>query len=304
MTALDDLFLLRSFVRIAESGSISAAARSLKMPQPTLSRHLKLLEERAGVELARRDTHTMSLTEAGFRFLDDARSLLAMADDAQHRLTQEQGALSGHLRLFSTIDLGQFLVTRIITEFAALHPAITMELSYANRPLRMIEEGYDAGVVVGRVADESVVARPAGAVVRGVYAAPDLAKQIGRVKTPSDLGNRPWVGLIGSQFGEVDRVRLRSQAGRDSTFKIRPKFTVEGATGLREAVASGAGLGLLAEWLADEEPFRPKLVRILPRWHVPGLPVHVVYPGARILSARARAFVEFARDQMIQVLGT
>jgi len=99
MTAFDDLSLLRTFVCIVECGSISAAARRLRNPQPTLSRHLRLLEERSGVALLRRDTHRMNLTEAGQRLLMDAQTMLAHAQEADQRLREGQTTLSGHLRL-------------------------------------------------------------------------------------------------------------------------------------------------------------------------------------------------------------
>jgi DNA-binding transcriptional LysR family regulator len=102
MTGFDDLALLRAFVGIVESGSISAAARRLKLPQPTLSRHLRTLEDRCGASLLQRDTHQMSLTETGRRLLADARTLLELAENAEQRLRADQTSLSGHLRVFAT----------------------------------------------------------------------------------------------------------------------------------------------------------------------------------------------------------
>src|SRR5882757_6383780 len=134
MTAFEDLSLLRAFVCIVESGNVSAGARRLKIPQPTLSRYLRTLEEHCGTALLRRDTHRMSLTEAGHRLLGDARAMLALAEDAQQRLHDDQSALRGHLRLFATIDFGQFTVTRLIVRFLRANPGVTVELAYSNRP--------------------------------------------------------------------------------------------------------------------------------------------------------------------------
>jgi len=117
MHPFDDLLLLRAFVSIVESGSISAAARNLKLAQPTVSRQLAQLEERCGVALLRRDTHTMSLTETGNRLLADARAMLLLAEESEQRMRQEQRALSGHVRMFATIDFGQSVVTRLIASF-------------------------------------------------------------------------------------------------------------------------------------------------------------------------------------------
>src|SRR5678815_5423566 len=104
MTAFEDLSLLRAFVSIVEGGSISSGARRMKIPQPTVSRYLRQLEEKSGGPLLRRDTHRMSLTEAGHRMLADARTMLALAEEAHRRLYEGQTTLSGHLRLFATID--------------------------------------------------------------------------------------------------------------------------------------------------------------------------------------------------------
>jgi DNA-binding transcriptional LysR family regulator len=180
MTPLEDLVLLRAFVCIVESGSISAAARRLKVPQPSLSRRLRMLEDNCGVVLLRRDTHRMSLTEAGHRLLEDAQAMLMLADEAAQRLHEDQAVLRGHLRLFVTIDSGQFATTRLIARFLQANPGVTAELSYTNRPLQMIQEGYDAGVIVGSITDESVIARPAFKVVRYLVAAPDLIEKASR----------------------------------------------------------------------------------------------------------------------------
>lgn len=294
MTALDDLPLLRSFVRIAESGSISAAARTLGVSQPSLSRHLRQLEDRAGLPLIRRDTHTMRLTEAGLRLLEVAHAMLALADDAQHRLLGERSTLAGNLRLFSTIDIGQFLVTRLVTDFLAHHPAITAQLSYSNLPLRMIEDGYEAGAVVGLIADENLVARPAGEVTRYIVATPALIASRPPVKHFADLATWPWLGLLGAQFGASDRVVASSPHGQQVSFPFEPVFSIEGATGVREAALRGLGVALASEWLVRDDLRAGRLVRLCPDWQLPALSVHVVYPSRRGLSARTRAFIDFA----------
>src|SRR6478735_3989310 len=114
MTVFENLSLLRAFVCIVECGSISAAARRLGMSQPTLSRQLRTLEEQCGAALLRRDTHQMCVTETGQRFLTDAQALLVHAEEADRRLRENHTTLSGHLRLFASMDLGQTIVTRMV----------------------------------------------------------------------------------------------------------------------------------------------------------------------------------------------
>src|SRR3954463_11298650 len=115
--AFENLALLRAYVSIVECGSISAGARQLRISQPTLSRQLRTLEELCGTALLRRDTHRMSVTEKGRRVLADAQAILAHAEEADRRLQEDHTTLSGHLRLFATFDLGQWIVTPLISQF-------------------------------------------------------------------------------------------------------------------------------------------------------------------------------------------
>lgn len=298
MTPFDDLTLLRAFVGIVESGSISAAARTLKMPQPTLSRHLRTLEERCGGALLHRDTHRMRLTEAGHRLLEDARAMLELAESATQRVHEDQAVLRGPLRLFATVDFGQFTVTRLISRFLKSHPEITAELSYSNRPMHMIEDGCDAGVVVGEITDETVIARPAGKIVRYVVASPEFISQRPAVKAPSDLEAWPWLALAGAQFGGSESVVLSAPKQESQTIRIKTVLVSEGVTSLREAVRSGLGVGVLPDWLARNDLATCRLVRLLPQWSAKELPVHVIYQRQRRLPARVRAFVDFAVTYM------
>lgn len=302
MGAFDNLTLLRAFVSIVESGSISAGARRLKISQPTLSRHLRALEEECGAELIQRDTHRMRLTPTGHRLLADAQTMLAHAEEAEQRLLADQTSLSGHLRLFATIDSGQSIVTRLVTSFLQINPQVTAELGFTNRPMRMIEEGCDVGVLPGKIFDESVVARPAGNIALYLAASPALVKSRPVAKALSDLAAWPWIGLSGVQFWNAREVKLHAPNRAEQTLSIAPVFMSEGVTSIREAVRAGLGVALLPHWLIWEDIRSGRLVRVLPQCKAHDLPVHVVYASHRLLSARARAFVDFAVSYMKQEL--
>ncbi len=289
-----DLSRLQAFVCIVESGSISAGARRLRIPQPTLSRHLRELEESCGTVLLRRDTHGMTLTETGRRMLADARMLLAAADDAEQRLREDQRELTGHLRVYANIDFGQTAVTRLVASFLQVNPKVTLELGYTNRPLHVLHEGCDAGLVVGEITDENVVARKVGEVTRHLVASPALVKSRPAVKEPADLKSWPWLALYGVQFGGPKTVTLISPKRPRQTLRLSPVLVSEGVTSLREAARMGLGVTVLPDWLAQEDIVSGRLVRLVPGWASTPLPVHVVYSSQRMLPARVRAFVEFA----------
>lgn len=208
MNGLEDLQRLRTFVRIVESGSISAAARTLNASQPTLSRQLRQLERAAGIPLLRRDTRTMSLTDAGRRLFEDAREILGLAEQASQRLRDEKETPRGHLRVVAVVDFGQWIVSRLLALFQQSHPQITAELHLINRPCKFVEEGFDCGVMVGRVTDTSVTAKKVATFNRFLVASPQLLKAKGTPRKPANLKNLPWMGVLQPHFYMRDQVSL------------------------------------------------------------------------------------------------
>jgi DNA-binding transcriptional LysR family regulator len=304
MTAFEDLSLLRAFVCIVECGSISAGARRLRVSQPTLSRQLRALEEHCDATLVLRDTHGMSLTQTGHRLLADARTMLAHAEAADQRLREDLTILSGHLRLFASIDLGQWIVTRLVSTFLQGHPKVTAELSLTNRPLHMIQEGCDVGIVPGKLTDESVVARPAGMIRLHLAASPALVGSRPVVKTLSDLKSWPWIAISGFQYWSAKEIKLFHRTRPMQTLSISPVLISEGVTSVREAVRAGLGVTVLPDWLIREELRSGEIVRVLPQWSPKDLPVHVVYAGHRLLPTRVRSFIDFAIKSMTKELAT
>src|ERR1700677_4901894 len=301
MTMFTDLGLLKGFVTIAESGSISAAARKLRVTQSWLSRQLRALEDQCGTTLLRRDTHRMSLTDTGHRVLADAKAILDMTEEAEQRLRNDQATVQGNIRIFSTIDFGQSVVSRLIASFIQAHPAVTIDLAYSNRPLHMIEEGCDAGIIAGNLTDDSVIARSLGKIKRYPVAAPSFLENRKTPKKPTDIRDWPWLTLANAQFGGPKTVELYS-GQNEERFEVQPVMVSEGVTSMREAARMGLGIAVLPEWLIEEDIVSGRLVRVLPKWPARELPAHIVYPVQRRLPLRVRAFVDFAANYMTTVL--
>lgn len=294
MRAFEDLTLLRAFTVIVECGSISAAAKRLRVSQPTLSRQLRTLEELCGTVLLRRDTHQMSVTETGQRLLADARTMLTHAEEANRRLHADHTTLSGQLHVFATMDLGQWIITPLVSRFLKEHPNVTATLALTNRPLHVIQEGCDVGIIPGKITDESVIARPAGKITLQLAASRVLVESRPPVKTLADLQNWPWVALAGSQFWSATEVTMFDRKGIVQTLRTSPVLISEGVTSIREAVRTGIGVSLLPDWLIEKEIESGELVTVLPRLKAQDLPIHIVYPGQRILPARVSAFIDFS----------
>ena len=290
--ALEDLGLLRTFVRIADCGGISAAARASGMNQPTISRRLRQLERAAGVPLIRRDTRTMSLTAAGRRLLEDARGLLDFAETARQRLKGDRETVGGHLRIVAVVDFGQWLVAPLLARFRAAHPAVTAELHFVNRPVKFVEEGFDCGILVGKVTDATVTARHLARIERWLVAAPALLAAGRAPSAPADLAELPWIGIVQPQFYARDRVSL-TRGGRSATVELEPSLLFDGVTAARQAVLEGAGFALQPSWLVRQAVADGRLIRLLPGWVVPAIAAQIVYPTANVQTARLRSFVDF-----------
>lgn len=297
MTGLEDLRLLKAFVRIAESGSISAAARVLRVTQPTLSRQLRQLERSTGVVLVRRDTHTLKLTDAGRSLLDDAKELLGLADAAGQRLRAEKETSSGHLRVVAVLDFGQWLVPRLLADFRQEHPDVTVELHLINRPSRFIEEGFDCGVLVGGLTDPSVAARKVADLRRFLVASPALVKRHGLPKKPADLLAWPWMGVLQPHFYSRDNVALQRGA-EEQLLRFEPRLILDSMTALREAALVGAGVTVQPQWLVGDALAAGTLVRLLPDWELATVEAHVVFTAGRHVPLRVRKFVDFAVERL------
>lgn len=302
MSALEDLRLLRSFVRIVESGSISAAARIMHISQPTLSRQLRQLENAAGLPLLRRDTHTMSLTDAGRTLLKDSRDLLGLAEAAAERLQNDREIPRGHLRIISVVDFGQWIGTKILARFCEAYPEVTAELHLLNRPTKYIEEGFDCGIVIGELTDKSVVARKIMTLPRHLVASPRLLEKVGTPKTPADLKDLPWLGVLQPHFYSRDKVQLYRD-GKSCSLLLKPRLLLDTVTGLREVALAGVGFTMQPDWLVHSELASGKLVKVLPDWHLTDLDLYVVHLPHRHMPGRVKSFVDFALKEMPLLVG-
>jgi len=297
MTNLNDLQQIREFVQIAESGSISAAAKIFSMGQPTLSRHLAALETQIGAPLIRRDTHTMSLTEAGRILLADARELLNLADRLGKRLRSERRSLRGHLRIVSVVDVGQWIVSRVLSRFQRLHPHVTTELHLINRPTKFVKEGFDCGITVGGSMDRRVVVKKIAALERRIVAAPSLMRDHSMPQHPDDLNRLPWLGILQPHFYARDRVDL-SRGGKTTKLKFAPVMLLDTVTALREAAIEGAGFTSLPEWMAARDIAAGRLIQILPDWHIEPVDLQLVHASHEHLPQRVQSLLEYLEAEI------
>jgi len=290
----DRIELLQTFVRIVESGSLSAAALLMDTTQPTISRRLQALERHFGVRLLQRSTHAITLTPDGERCLAMSRSLIDAWQSMQEDLRGSRHAPSGTLKVLMPHALGQSQLVEPLAEYLRAYPDMQVEWLLHDRRLDFAAEGIDCAVQVGDIADPSVVVVPLFPLPRIVVAAPAL---LGKRKTPRDpegLHDLPWLAL---QTFYRDRVELhRTEDGETHGFDIRPRLRTDSLYALRTAVLAGLGVGIVSAWLVADDLQAGRLVRLVPEWSAPPLPVQLIYPYARFYPARLRRFLEVIKS--------
>lgn len=291
MVSLDRLNLMRLLVRIAEAGSLSGAARSLGLSQPSASRQLRQLETLLGAQLINRTTHELTLTDAGRRFLDDARGMLAQWERATEAVRSQQDAMAGPIRVAAPVALGQALLARIAAQFIARHPGLLLDWRLTDEPGDLVAGGYDLWIRAGPIGDERLIVRDLWRIERIIVSAARRPCP----RRPEDLEGQPAVQLVTYVPRDVP---LSGPRGQRTTLRQRPTFATDNIYAALAAVEEGAGYAVLPIWLVQDAIARGSLAQCCPGWKAPPLTLSVAYAPSLYQPMRVSAFVEFLRQEL------
>ena len=296
---LDRLTLLETFARIAERGSISAAARDLGLSQASASRQLKELEDRLETDLIRRTTHALSLTAAGEALLSDARSLLSNWDALEERHGSARSALQGPLKVVAPVALGQSHLADIAFRFQRAHREISMSWQLRDEPIRFAEIGCDCWIKVGPVPDDTLIVRPLGQVERLAVATPDLVGSAD-IRSPQDIDDLPCAAL--DPF-EGRRIQLTNRDGIRSTIAPAVHLSTNNIVAQRRAAVLGVGFAVMPRWFVAEDLAAGRLCDLLPDWRADSLIVNAAYLPARHQPRRLVAFLDAMTREVASIPG-
>ncbi len=293
--SLDRLALMQTFVRIVEAGSLSAAALQMNATQPTISRRLKALEASLGLTLLHRTTHAMTLTEAGARYFERAKDLLAAWGEFESGLRGVIDEPQGMLRVVAPHAFGQHHLVGPLSEYLERYPKVSVEWLLHDAPLNFVEQGVDCAIRVGAISDLSVVALKLAEVPRIVVGSPALLGGHPTPRTPDDLAGLPWLALRPFYRNEVT---LRDADGAEASIAIQPRIASDSLYAIRSALLRDVGIAVVSAWVVEDELKRGALVQLAPNWEAPPLPVYLMYPYAAHYPAKLRSFVDFMRHAM------
>jgi DNA-binding transcriptional LysR family regulator len=293
----DNLFDMVVFVRVVEAGSLSAAARDLRLSVAVVSRRLSRLEERLEVRLANRTTRTLSLTEEGAAFHARCVRILGDIEEAETEVTRGRDTATGLLRVTSTFAFGRRRMAPLLHEFRQLHPGLTVHLDASDGFVNLVEGGYDLAIRFGALADSSLIVRQLASNVRVICAAPAYLDRHSRPATIDDLLRHDCI-----IYGNPPMDLWRFADG--SSIRVKGTLSANDGEVAHAWALEGAGLVLKSIWDVEQDIRAGRLEVVLPSLRLPAAPIHAVYPHRRHTAAKVRLCVDFlARKLTDQSLG-
>lgn len=296
----DRLQLMATFVRIVESGSLSAAAAQMQITQPTISRRLQTLERSLGVRLLQRSTHGMGLTLEGERCFERAKELLANWAAFEADLRGAQETPEGLLRVAVPHAFGQEHYVGPLAEFLRACPRVSVEWVLRDEVHDFIVEGVDCAIQVGEPTDPSVVAIKLAEVRRIVVAAPSVLEGQAIPQDANGLQALPWLSLKTYYRREITLTHRRS--GESQRIALRPVMSTDSLYALRSAALHGLGVAVGSRWMLTKDLAQGRLLHLAPAWCAQPLPVYLTYPYASFYPSRLLRFVALMRDAIPQTM--
>lgn len=288
MASLDDY---RAFVAVVEQGNLSAAARHLHRSLQAVSRSLASLERELGVELVQRTTRRAQPSEAGLAFHGRIKAALADIDLARSALAEHGARLDGLLRVGGSTQFSATYLVPVVAAFMERYPDVRIELVVADHRADLQREKLDVAIRLGELPPNRMHARQLGTMRLVTIGAPGYFAQYGRPRVPAELHKHQCI--VRRTAGPVPQRWEYRRGGRKQAADVRGRFSADNAAACNAAVAAGLGIGVAALWQVRSLLDQGRLETVLDDWQLPGQPVHVVWPPARQLPARTRAFIDF-----------
>jgi DNA-binding transcriptional LysR family regulator len=292
---------MRTFVRVAERGSLSAVARELGIGQSTVTRHLQELEDAVGAPLLSRTTRRVTLTEEGSRYYGNSVQILRLVEQASEEVHGNRGAAAGTIRISCTAAIGVLHISRLIFAFQDQYPEIGIELGLTDERVDLVREGVDIALRLGPLADSRMKLKPLGQSRRLLVASPQYLTRRGRPSAPADLCGH-------------DSIRMSNIAGSDTLFLVGPakdhhavpfdgRLRIDHGLAVRQALIAGRGIAPAHLWLVGDLLEAGDLEVVLPDYALPSVPLNMLIVPERAGIARVRLLINFLSDTVAGIPG-
>ena len=291
---MDILAAMRIFVRVVERGNMSRAARDLGIGQPAVSDRIDRLEKHLGVKLLRRSTRVVSCTDEGTLFYERSKQVIEAAEEACAVASHRDRTLQGVLRIAAPQGLGEVVMPHILMGIREEHPKLNLDLILNDQIVDPITEGVDISLRLGQLGEGSYIARRIGHVRRVLVASPDYLGRTAEPHGPEDLISHPFIRVMGV-FGD-GILRLVDPRDRLVPAHIKAAVNMSHWRPVYESLVAGAGIGVLQEPVCAQAIASGRLVRLLPRYTVPGFDLHALV--ARPVSSKTRTIMTVLEKEL------
>src|ERR1700716_522014 len=290
---MDRIDAMQAFVAVAALRGFAPAARKLGLSPSGVTRLIAALEDRLGARLLQRTTRSVTLTDVGARYLERARRILADVEEAEGSAEGERNRPSGRLVVSAPVGFGRLHVSPLMSAYLMRYPEVSGELRLADRMINLVEDGVDLAVRIGHLADSSLVARHVGEMRRIVVGSSAYLRARGEPKTPAAITSHQTI-----QFGATTAPPdwRFVEDGREIRVTCTPRFATNSADAAIQYAEQGGGLTRVLAYQAADAIKRGRLRVVLEKFEQPALPIHIVYPTSRLLSAKVRAFVDLVTE--------
>jgi DNA-binding transcriptional LysR family regulator len=280
-----------TFVQAAEAGSFALAAERLRLTRSAVGKHVARLERRLGTRLFNRSTRRQSLTEDGQAYFERCKRALAEIDAAEASLDAKDRQLTGRLRVSVPLHLGRHLAAPILARLLTEHPRLDLELSFSDRVVDLLEEGFDLGVRLGVLRDSSALAaRSLGQFDFMLCAAPKYLRRHGTPKTPDDFERH--VGIVYARGGPESPWLAADRDGVEQVLRVQRRLRMDDLDAITDAALAGRGLARLPRWLAAAHVRDGALRWVWEGRHAQRVAVHAVWPHTPFLPLKTRVAID------------
>ncbi|MEB0010689.1 LysR family transcriptional regulator [Glaciimonas sp. Gout2] len=285
---------MKVFVKVADCGSLSAAARALDISNPSVTRHIADLEAYLHARLLNRTTRRISLTDTGTAYLERSRQLLFDLDEAETEASNSAANPSGILRINVPVSFSVNHLGRVLPLYAERYPNVVLDVSLSDRIVDLVDEGYDLAIRIGKLQGQSLVVRKIAPARVLLCAGPGYLAKNGTPQHPIDLENHVCLNYAYSTPRDEWRF-LRD--GKTIAVHVKGRLNTNNGDLLREAAIAGMGIIRQPSFIVGDDVRAGRLVMLLPEYHSETLSIYAAYPSRRHLSAKVRTFVDFLGEQ-------
>jgi len=294
---MDRFHLMNVFVAVVDTNGFAGAARKLSMSPPAVTRAINELETHLGLRLLTRTTRTVRVTDAGERYVQDCRRILAEMLEADESVSGMHSSPRGRLTITAPVLFGGMYVTPIVTEYLTRYPEVSASCMFLDRVVNLLDEGVDVAVRIGDLPDSTMQAIRVGQVRRVICASPDYLAKNGIPTSPDDLHNH--IIISASSVTPNPEWKLMEE-GQPRNIRLQARMITTTNDSAVAAALSGFGLTRLLSYQVAEHLRTGKLKTALPGFEPPALPVHVVHREGRQAPQRVRAFLDLAIERLRQ----